>query len=126
VTVGGAIFPALGVGFVAGVPAGGVRRALAVGAGLGHNLAALLPGVDPTAIVLLGMCGYLTGVTQAPLTSAVISMELTDNSSMLLPILATVLLARGASTLVCHTPVYKALALRLLAAEPAMAARKTT
>jgi H+/Cl- antiporter ClcA len=93
--------------------------ALAVGAGLGHNLAALLPGVDPTAVVLLGMCGYLTGVTQAPLTSAVISMELTDNSDMLLPILATVLLARGASALVCHTPVYKALALRLLAAEPA-------
>jgi H+/Cl- antiporter ClcA len=68
-------------------------------------------------VVLLGMCGYLTGVTQAPLTSAVITMELTDNSDMMLPILATVLLARSASLLVCHTPVYKELALRLLAAE---------
>jgi hypothetical protein len=33
---------------------------------------------------------------------------------MLLPILATVLVARGASALVCRTPVYKALAQRLL------------
>ena len=114
------------VSYLAGIPGGLFSPALAVGAGLGHNIAALLPGVDPTAIVLLGMCGYLTGVTQAPLTSAVISMELTDNSDMLLPILATVLLARGASALVCHTPVYKALALRLLAAEPATIAKETT
>jgi H+/Cl- antiporter ClcA len=112
--------------YIAGIPGGLFSPALAVGAGLGHNLAALLPGVDPTAVVLLGMCGYLTGVTQAPLTSAVISMELTDNSDMLLPILATVLLARGASSLVCHTPVYKALALRLLAAEPASASKEAT
>jgi H+/Cl- antiporter ClcA len=73
--------------------------------------------VDPTAVVLLGMCGYLAGVTQAPLTSAVITMEMTDNNGMLLPILATVLLARGASALVCREPVYKALAMRLLDAE---------
>jgi H+/Cl- antiporter ClcA len=105
------------VSYLAGIPGGLFSPALAVGAGLGHNIAALLPGVDPAAVVLLGMCGYLTGVTQAPLTSAVITMELTDNSDMMLPILATVLLARSASMLVCHTPVYKALALRLLAAE---------
>jgi H+/Cl- antiporter ClcA len=48
------------------------------------------------------------------LTSAVISMELTNSDDMLLPILATVLVARGASALVCRVPVYKALAQRLL------------
>lgn len=108
------------VSYLAGIPGGLFSPALAVGAGLGHNLVPLLPGVAPTAVVLLGMCAYLTGVTQAPLTSAVISMELTDNSELLLPILATVLVARGASSLVCHQPVYKALALRLLS--PAVAA----
>jgi H+/Cl- antiporter ClcA len=70
------------------------------------------------------MCGYLTGVTQAPLTSAVISMEMTDNNNMLLPILATVLIARGASGLLCRQPVYKALAMRLLPA-PDAAGRTT-
>lgn len=105
------------VSYLAGIPGGLFSPALGVGAGLGHNLVPLLPGVAPTAVVLLGMCAYLTGVTQAPLTSAVISMELTDNSALLLPILATVLIARGASSLVCQQPVYKALALRLLPGE---------
>jgi hypothetical protein len=36
-----------------------------------------------------------------------------DNNEMLLPILETVLIARGGSALVCHMPGYKALALRL-------------
>jgi len=96
--------------YIAGIPGGLFSPALAVGAGLGHNLAVLMPGVDPTAFVLLGMCAYLTGVTQAPLTSAVISLELTNTSDMLLPILATVLIARSVSGLVCRTPIYRGLA----------------
>lgn len=56
------------------------------------------------------MAAYLAGVTQAPLTSAVISMELTANQQMALPIMAACLLARATSALVCHKPVYKALA----------------
>jgi H+/Cl- antiporter ClcA len=56
------------------------------------------------------MCAYLTGVTQAPLTSAVISLELTDSGDLLLPILATVLIARGVSGLVCRVPIYRGLA----------------
>lgn len=98
----------------AGIPGGIFSPALAVGAGLGHNLAALIPGAQPSAVVLLGMAGYLAGVTQAPLTSAIISMELTANQSMVIPILAVCLLSRAASSLVCGTPVYKAFAQRLV------------
>lgn len=101
--------------YVAGIPGGLFSPALAVGAGIGHNLAALMPAVDPRAFVLLGMCAYLTGVTQAPLTSAVISLELTDSGDLLLPILATVLIARGVSGLVCRTPLYRGLADQLTA-----------
>jgi len=110
--------------YLAGIPGGLFSPALAVGAGLGNDFAALLPGATPTAMVLVGMCAYLTGVTQAPLTSAVITMEMTDSGGMLLPILAAVLVARGAASLVCKVPVYKALAQRLLAEEPAP--RETT
>jgi H+/Cl- antiporter ClcA len=102
------------VSYVAGIPGGLFSPALAVGAGLGHNLAAIMPSVDERIFVLLGMCAYLTGVTQAPLTSAVISLELTDSSDMLLPILATVLIARGVSGLVCRVPIYKAMAEQLV------------
>lgn len=99
--------------YLAGIPGGLFSPALAVGAGIGDNLAALFPQADAAAVVLIGMCAYLAGVTQAPLTSAVISMELTDNHELLLPILVAVLLARGLSSLVCPTPIYKALAQRL-------------
>lgn len=100
--------------YLAGIPGGLFSPALAVGAGLGDNLSQLFPGVDASAVVLLGMAAYLAGVTQAPLTSAVISMELTANHQLMLPILAVVLIARACSSLVCPTPIYKALAERLV------------
>ena len=43
------------------------------------------PSVVPFAI--LGMCGYLAGVTQAPLTSLVIVMEMTTQHAMVLPLM---------------------------------------
>ena len=94
----------------AGIPGGIFSPALAVGAGLGGNIASLLPGADTSTVVLLGMAAYLSGVTQAPLTAAVISIELTANHMMALPIMAACLLARAISGIVCRVPVYKALA----------------
>jgi len=57
-------------------------------------------------------------VTQAPLTSAVISLELTDNSQMMAADPGHWCCGARASALVCRKPVYKALADRLLAAMP--------
>lgn len=98
----------------AGIPGGIFSPALAVGAGLGNNLSAILPGVDPSAVALLAMAAYLAGVTQAPLTATVITMELTDNQQMVLPIMATCLIARAASSLFSRQPVYRALADKLI------------
>jgi H+/Cl- antiporter ClcA len=112
---GGYKFLANIVSYWAGIPGGIFSPALAVGAGLGHNIAHLLPGSPAAAVVLLGMAGYLAGVTQAPLTSAIISMELTDNQAMIIPILAVCLIARGSSALFCPVPVYRAFAQRLIA-----------
>lgn len=98
----------------AGIPGGIFSPALAVGAGMGHSLSGLFPVADAPAMVLLGMSAYLAGVTQAPITSAVISLELTANQSMVIPILAVCLLARGVSSLIYHTPVYRAFADRLI------------
>ena len=102
------------VSYVAGIPGGIFSPALAVGAGIGANLAPWLPHTPVTAVILLGMSAYLAGVTQAPLTSAVISMELTDNHDFVLPIMAACLLGRTFSSLVCKTPIYRAFAQRLL------------
>src|SRR6185312_506490 len=98
------------VSYAAWIPGGIFSPALAVGAGLGANLAPWLPHTEATSVILLGMSAYLAGVTQAPLTSAVISMELTDNHDFVLPIMAACLLGRTFSSLVCRTPVYRAFA----------------
>lgn len=99
----------------AGVPGGIFSPALAVGAGMGHSLAGLLSAADSSAVALLGMAAFLAGVTQTPITAAVISLELTANHSMIIPLLAVSLLARGISSLVCHAPVYRAFADRIIA-----------
>lgn len=102
------------VSYWAGIPGGIFSPALAVGAGLGHNIAYFLPHAPAAAVVLLGMSAYLSGVTGAPLTSAVIAMELTDNQDMVIPIMAACLLARAAASIFCPTPVYKDFAERMV------------
>lgn len=102
------------VSYWAGIPGGIFSPALAVGAGLGQNIAHFLPDVPAAAVVLLGMSAYLAGVTGAPLTSAVIAMELTANQAMVIPVMAACLLARAASSLLSPTPVYKDFAERLV------------
>ena len=102
------------VSYWAGIPGGIFSPALAVGAGIGHNIAYFLPNVPAASVVLLGMSAYLSGVTGAPLTSAVIAMELTDNQDMVIPIMAACLLARAAASLFCPTPVYKDFAERMV------------
>jgi H+/Cl- antiporter ClcA len=98
----------------AGIPGGIFSPALAVGAGIGHNIAYFLPHAPEAAVVLLGMSAYLSGVTGAPLTSAVIAMELTNNQDMVIPIMAACLLARAAASIFCPTPVYKDFAERMI------------
>jgi H+/Cl- antiporter ClcA len=66
--------------------------------------------------VLLVMAAYLAGVTRAPLTSFIIMMEMTDSHHMLMPLMATALIASAASKLVCRTPLYHTLAERMLPA----------
>lgn len=53
---------------------------------------------------------YLSGVAQAPLTSAVILMEMTRDPGLVGPLMLAALLARWASGLVCPEPIYHLLA----------------
>jgi len=59
---------------------------------------------------MLGMVGYFTGVIQTPITALIIVMEMTDNSSMLLPLMATALIAKGVARWICPTSIYQAMA----------------
>ena len=97
------------VSYASGIPGGIFSPSLAVGAGLGQNIATLLPAAPVAAVAVLGMVAYFSGVVQAPITAFVIVIEMTRDSDMALPLMATSLIAYGFSRLVCPQPIYKAL-----------------
>jgi H+/Cl- antiporter ClcA len=96
---------------LSGIPAGLLAPSLSVGAGLGQFVADITGQFTPVPFAILGMCGYLAGVTQAPLTSLVIVMEMTTQHAMVLPLMITAALATAVSKLL-SPPLYRALAQR--------------
>lgn len=105
--------------YLSGIPGGIFAPSLAAGAGVGAELSHWLPGIPVSAVVILGMVGYFTGVVQTPITAFVIVMEMTDNHDLLLPLMATAFIAYGTSRLVCPTPIYRVMALGFLPITPA-------
>ena len=61
------------------------------------------------------MVGYFSGVVQTPITAVIIVMEMTDDNQLLLPLMATSLLAAAVSKLICPEPIYQAMAKDFLA-----------
>ena len=98
--------------YLSGIPGGVFAPSLSVGAALGDLLTHLVPGAPPGTVVLLGMAAYFTGVVQAPITSIVIVMEMTNNQQLAMPLMATSLIAQLTSRTVCRHALYAALAER--------------
>lgn len=94
----------------AGLPGGIFAPSLATGAGVGNLVHALFPAEPTGAVVLLGMVAYFTGVVRAPLTAVIIMSETTASRGLMLPLLATALIAEGAASLVCRERLYHGLA----------------
>lgn len=109
-------FAATVVSYLTGIPGGIFAPSLAVGAGIGASLHALLPGIPLGVFVLLGMVGYFSGAVQTPITATVIVMEMTNDQAMTIPLLATAFLAFGVSKMVCGRPFYTGLARNFLTA----------
>ncbi len=92
---------------VSGISAGIFAPSLSVGAGIGDNIADLFPTLAThSAIVLLVMAAYLSGVTRAPVTSFIIMLEMTDSHEMLVPLMAASVIASTISKFICPTPLY--------------------
>ena len=101
------------------LPAGVFAPSLAIGAGIGHDVA-LLTGVGPEAaipLIALGMVGFLAATTQGPLTAFIIVMEMVAGHAMVLSLMATALVASGMARWLTP-PMYVDLAALLTAANP--------
>ena len=95
--------------FFSGIPSGIFVPSLATGAGIGVNLAHWFPVAPASAMVLLTMTAYFSGMLQSPLTAFVIVMEMTGSHELLIPLMATSFFATGTSKLINSLPLYRAL-----------------
>jgi H+/Cl- antiporter ClcA len=102
------------VSCISGLPGGTFAPALAIGAGIGHDLFLLL-GEDAPSGMLLVFCmtGFLAAVTQAPITAFVIVMEMVDGYRLVIGLMFTALMASGISRSIAP-PIYIYLTDRLL------------
>jgi H+/Cl- antiporter ClcA len=106
---------------ISGIPGGIFAPSLAIGAGIGYDLSQLFPHSPLGAVVLVGMVSYLTGVVRAPITSFVITSEMTNDHAMVIPLMAAALIANVASSTVMPEGLYHALADALISKRPAEA-----
>ncbi len=97
------------VTYMAGIPGGLFSPALSIGAGLAQWVHAAFTWAPMAAVIALCMTGYLAAVTQSPITSFVIVMEMTNGTGMVIPMMATALVASRISALFTP-PLYEALA----------------
>lgn len=92
-------FLATVITYYSGIPGGIFAPSLAVGAAVGADGARLF-GLDGAAIPVIALCmaGFLAAVTQSPITSAIIVMEMIDGHSMVISLMAVALIANVVSS----------------------------
>jgi len=80
--------------YFSGIPGGVFAPSLAIGAGVGQDLANLgLGQVSSSTWIALSMAAFLAAVTQAPITAFVIVMEMIDGHALVVSLIASAFLA---------------------------------
>lgn len=95
--------------YLSGVPGGIFAPSLSIGAGIGNDLLPMLGYEHAAAVYALCMAGFLAAVTQAPLTSFIIVMEMIDGHEMVISLMAVAMIASIVSR-IFSKPLYATLA----------------
>ena len=103
-----------------GAPGGIFAPSLAIGAGMGWDIAQWTGHADAPTLIALGMAAFLAAVTQAPMTAFIIVMEMVDGYNLVLSLMACSLVASAVSRLVSR-PLYASLTELQLARLPVAA-----
>ncbi|ALX12679.1 chloride channel protein [Burkholderia cepacia JBK9] len=111
--------------YLPGIPGGIFAPSLSIGAGFGNLLHIVFSNMSLPMLIALAMVGYLAAVTQSPITSFVIVMEMINGHALVISLMATALVSSRVSRFFAP-PLYETLAQRYLAppvaaAEPAAA-----
>jgi H+/Cl- antiporter ClcA len=104
--------------YLPGIPGGIFAPSLSIGAGFGNVLHMVFGNMQLSMLIALGMVGYLAAVTQSPIMSFVIVMEMIDGHALVISLMATALIASRVSRFFAP-PLYEALAQRYMTPLPA-------
>nr|WP_134046149.1 chloride channel protein [Paraburkholderia caballeronis] len=103
--------------YLPGIPGGIFAPSLSIGAGFGNLLHRVFSDMQLPMLIALAMVGYLAAVTQSPITSFVIVMEMIDGHALVISLMATALIASRVSRLFAP-PLYETLSLRYTTPPP--------
>lgn len=95
------------ISYLSGAAGGIFSPSLAIGASVGSLLSQFI-GVDHgNLMVLLGMIGFLTGVTHTPFTSFILVLEMTDRHSAIFPMMLAAISAQWIASLIDSKSFYE-------------------
>lgn len=103
--------------FTSGGAGGIFAPALSAGASIGSVISGIihLTPNETNVVVLGGMVAFLTGITRAPFTSAIIVLEMTDRHSLIFHLMLAGMVSSIASILVSRHSLYDVLKVNFLA-----------
>jgi H+/Cl- antiporter ClcA len=95
--------------------AGGVfSPSLAIGATIGSSLADMVGSPNINLMAMIGMIGFLTGLTHSPFTSFILVVEMSDRHSAVFPMMIGALVANGAAVAMQRHSFYERVKLQIL------------
>jgi len=103
--------------YLPGIPGGIFAPSLSIGAGFGNVLHMVFGDMQLSMLIALGMVGYLAAVTQSPIMSFVIVMEMINGHALVISLMGTALIASRVSRFFAP-PLYEALAERYMTPLP--------
>ncbi|MFN8369053.1 MAG: chloride channel protein [Bacteriovoracaceae bacterium] len=93
--------------YLAGTAGGIFSPSLSIGGSIGGYFAVLFDFSDRNIFVLLGMIGFLTGVTKTPFTSFILVFEMTNVHTSIFSMMISALVAQFSSNLISHKSFYE-------------------
>lgn len=96
-----------GFAYLSGAAGGVFSPALTIGACIGSKIAYLAGSTNSNLLAMLGMIGFLTGLTHTPFTSFILVLEMSDRHSAIFPMMIAALIAHGVAKLVQKKSFYE-------------------
>jgi H+/Cl- antiporter ClcA len=95
------------VAYLSGAAGGIFSPSLTIGACIGSKLAFFFGNGQIAFFAMLGMIGFLTGVTHTPFTSFILVMEMSDRHSAIFPMMVVALIANSTAKSISPKSFYE-------------------